>query len=468
MRRRAGRRSAIFVGVTVGALASPGVAVAHPIGGRADLPVPAGLFGLVIGMALVATFVGLTLRWTEPRLQQPRPPRINRSAMVRWLVVVFRVAGLSGLAVVVGAGFLDANVTPLNIASVLVFVYFWLVVPFGAVFIGDWWRWLSPWRTLSMWLNRNVPERPHLVERFGVWPAALTLLVFSWMTLVSPAAAQPQSLALAAVVYTALVVLAGRLVGVATGLRLVDAFHTSNALAGAVAPIDLDIPAPVDATGPTPAGEHEQGAIVRRGWLRGLPQVPEWPGLPAFVITMIGVVAYDGLTGNEMWIDLTGDLRHETWFATMSLVAVVVVLGGIYAAISAWAAHLVGGDQTARQVVRRFAHVLVPVALAFMVSHYLTVVLYEGQILISTASDPIGRGWDLFGTADWKMNLFLSPTVVWYLQVAAMAVGQTAAMVLSHDRALADYDGEDSTRIQYALLSFIVGLSSLGLFLLAG
>jgi hypothetical protein len=183
---------------------------------------------------------------------------------------------------------------------------------------------------------------------------------------------------------------------------------------------------------------------------------------------MIGVVAYDGLTGTELWIEGLGDLRHEQWLSTLALIGAVVVVGALYAGAAAWGSRLVGGGRTPAGIARRFAHILVPVALAYALAHYVSLVLYEGQLLISTASDPLGRGWDLFGTADREVAFFMSSEVIWYLQVAAMVAGQTAALILSHDRALADLGSEGATRIQYAMLTLVVALTSLGLFLLSG
>ena len=41
-----------------------------------------------------------------------------------------------------------------------------------------------------------------------------------------------------------------------------------------------------------------------------------------------------------------------------------------------------------------------PIALVYVAAHYLTFLLFEGQAIVYLASDPFGRGWDLFGTAD--------------------------------------------------------------------
>lgn len=453
--------------VAVAGLASvPAPALAHGIGGRADLPVPVSYFAAGAGIAIVVSFVLLSALWTAPRLQEMTERAVTSAPWVRLTASVLRLVGLVGLATVAIAGLFDGSVGPLNVAPVLVFVYFWLVVPFLAALVGDLWRWMSPWGTLSRWINRRRPERGDLVARLGIWPATVALLSFTWLELVYVDAGNPRALGVAALVYAAIVLVTGWFAGPASGLRLADAFHTYNGLFGAIAPVALV---------PDGAGTAK---VVHRGWLRGLPSFPEWPGLASFVVTMIGTVTYDGLSGTELWADLVGDLRREMWFGTLALIGSVVVIGAAYLAACVVAARLgrasrshrgaAGRDPTASLVARRFAHTLVPIALAYAVAHYLTLVLFEGQLLFAAVSDPLGRGWDLFGTADRAVTFWLSPEVVWYLQVAAIVGGHVLGVVLAHDRALTDFGGDVAVRTQYAMLALMVALTSLGLFVLAG
>ena len=58
-----------------------------------------------------------------------------------------------------------------------------------------------------------------------------------------------------------------------------------------------------------------------------------------------------------------------------------------------------------RSLVPDFVLPLVPIAAAYLMAHYFTLFLTQGQFIITLASDPFGRGWDLFGTADFAPNL---------------------------------------------------------------
>ncbi len=449
--------------ISVGMMLLPAAAHAHGIGGRADLPVPVSYFAVGAGLVIVLTFVMLSAMWTEPRLQDGPRQRAVRSKGLTRLVKGLEAVGLAGFTIVLVAGFADGTASPLNIAPVTVFVFFWLVVPFVGAVVGDWWHWMNPWATLSRRINRHRPERADLLSRFGVWPATALFIAFTWLELVSPDSGNPTTLATATLVYTIVVLAVGFVTGPNTGLRLAEAFHTYNQLTASIAPYDL---VPDDAVGAATATVRP--GIGHRGWLRALPVLPEWPGLAGFVTAMIGTVTYDGLSSTELWIDLFPDLRREVWFGTVALLAVVAVIGGLYWAASRVAAGMAGSPWTARRVAMRFAHTLVPIGFAYALAHYLTLVLFEGQLLLSAASDPFGYGWDLFGTADWSVSFFLSPEVVWYFQVITIVVGHVAGVVLAHDRALADFGDELAVRTQYAMLALMVALTSLGLFVLAG
>ncbi len=63
-------------------------------------------------------------------------------------------------------------------------------------------------------------------------------------------------------------------------------------------------------------------------------------------------------------------------------------------------------------------HSLVPIALVYVAAHYLTFLIFEGQAISYLASDPLGQGWDLFGTASNAIDYgVLSQENAWYLEV---------------------------------------------------
>jgi hypothetical protein len=129
----------------------------------------------------------------------------------------------------------------------------------------------------------------------------------------------------------------------------------------------------------------------------------------------------------------------------------------------------VGTGHETTELARRFVHSLVPIALAYVVAHYFSLLAYQGEAVAYLASDPLGDGSDLFGTAGQTVDYtVITATGIWYVQVAALVVGHVAGLTLAHDRALVVYDRvRDATRSQYWMLAVMVGFTSLGLWLLS-
>jgi hypothetical protein len=425
--------------------------LAHGIGGRLDLPVPVSYFAAGAAVVLIVSFVALAILWPRPRLQDG--PRTGRGVAipVKWASAV----GVGGLLLAIVAG-VTALLAPAagarNIAPVLLWVGFWLAFPFLGAVAGNLYAHLNPWRAIARWLGIGNRPRPELVGRLGVWPAAVALLAFTWMELVYPDSAMPATVGVAAVAYTGYLLVLMASFGREQALTAADAFTPYNRLISSL----------------SPWGRTAEGRVYYRGWLRALPVIPEWRGLAAFVVVMIGSVTYDGLSGTGWWSTATGAFGATVAGGTVLLVGVCLLVGAAYYLACLVATRMGKGRRPVGAVAGRFAHTLVPIALAYAVAHYFTLVVFEGQQLISAASDPFGLGWDLFGTRDYKINFFLGPVVVWYVQVGAIVGGHVLGVILAHDRALHDFPGPGAVRSQYAMLVLMVLLTILGLYVLSG
>jgi hypothetical protein len=432
---------------------NPAPILAHGIGGRLDLPVPTSFFVAGAGVVLVVSFVALALLWPRPRLQGGPVDRPINLPLAGPLWAAGRVLGVAGLLLVIVAGLTavlaGTDVSGArNIAPVLVWVGFWLLVPFLGAVVGNLYSSLNPWRTLAGWSGVGDNERPHLIGQIGIWPGVVALVAFTWMELVWPDSAAPGSLAIAALLYTTYLFLMMGFWGRETALTSADAFTSYNRMLSSISPF----------------GRSAKGRLMWRGWLRALPVLPEWKGLWAFVVAMIGTVSFDGFSATEWY---RSGLGNSMLLGTAGLLAVVLIIAGGYW-LACWGASRLGGGLSTTKVAARFAHTLVPIALAYAFAHYFTLILFEGQQVISAISDPFGLGWDLFGTRGYRVNFFLGPEPVWYIQVGVIIAGHVAGVVLAHDRALADFAGAAAVRSQYAMLILMVFLTGLGLVILAG
>jgi hypothetical protein len=434
--------------------------LAHGLGGRVDLPVPRGLFVFGAVTALIVSFVALAVLWPEPRLEKrrPRPIRaawlrsVMSSAVLGWVV---RAAGLVVFGVTTLAAFRPVGPTD-TIAPAMVFIWFWVGLAILQAVFGNVWAALSPWDTLGRLLQLDPPAyRPPRTypKALGRWPAAVLLFGFVWFELASPLPDEPRALGIAIVAYTAITVAGMAAFGRAAWLGNGEAFGVYFGLLGRISPLVRD----------------DEGLLAIRPVLSGLPHVEPRPGLLALIVVALGSTTFDGLSRTTWWLDTTASLTQGATVAaaTAGLLGTILAVAAVYSGAMAVAAGVV--EASWHPLAVRFAHSLVPIVLAYVVAHYFSFLLIEGQIGLNRISDPLGLGWNLFGTAGWRVNLtIVSATTTWYVQVAAIVLGHIGGVVLAHDRAIALFDRSRAIRTQYALLVAMVLFTATGLLILSG
>jgi hypothetical protein len=94
------------------------------------------------------------------------------------------------------------------------------------------------------------------------------------------------------------------------------------------------------------------------------------------------------------------------------------------------------GRRSARDMAQSFALTLVPIAIAYHLAHYLAYLLTQGQYVVPLASDPFGYGWNLVGTAGYRVNIaVVGARFAWYAAVTSIIFGHIAAVYLADVRA---------------------------------
>ena len=88
----------------------------------------------------------------------------------------------------------------------------------------------------------------------------------------------------------------------------------------------------------------------------------------------------------------------------------VLVVGVVFSAALAVARRLGRADASFGDAILPS---LVPVAFAYVVAHYFSLFVYQGQFAVPLLSDPFGKGWNVIGTANFHPNLrLLTPSFV--------------------------------------------------------
>jgi len=207
----------------------PQAAGAHGIGGRSDLPVPLEYFLVGGGVVLLLSFGALAVLWPSPRLQDGPRQRGAGWAVPGWVSAAAAGVGLFGLGLVVAAGLFGDPSARSNVAPVAVWVVAWLVLPFAAALLGNFWSVVSPWRTIGRLARLDGRAGPGFL---GVWPAAGLFVAITWMELVYPRSGEPGALGAAAVVYAALILGLALRVGIDRAVASSAADRTGGSVGG--------------------------------------------------------------------------------------------------------------------------------------------------------------------------------------------------------------------------------------------
>ena len=448
---------------------------AHGLVARADLPIPDWLFGWAAAIVLVVSFVALAVLWPEPKLEHerwwPLPGGLGRALASRPVEIACGVIGVFLLGLVVYAGLRGTQSPTANIGPTFVYVVFWVGLVPASVLVGDVFKAFNPWRTIGRavgWLaskaaGGGLPQPLGYPERLGHWPAVAGVFGFATLELVVAGHDKPDDVAIATLVYSALRFVAMALYGVDTWIARGEAFSVYFNLFSRLS-----------------AFETRDRVVGVRRPLSGVAAFRPGPGTVVLLAVMIGSVTFDGAAEAPIWTGIAPDISNFfkniglspehalelTFF--IGLTATITLVYGFYR-LGVVGARSVGGGFTTERLARAFVHSLVPIALAYVAAHYFTFLLFQGQAVSYLASDPLGDGANLFGTARDQINYALiGANGTWYWQVAFVVGGHVTALTLAHDRALVLYDrAQLAVRSQYWMLAVMVGFTSLALWLLS-
>ena len=222
----------------------------------------------------------------------------------------------------------------------------------------------------------------------GRWPAAIGILGFAFVELAYRNRDDPSQLAIMALVY-AVVMLAGMAwFGIETWSERADPFGVYFGLFARLSPFT-----------------RRDGVLQRRPPLSGAPAArASWPGTIALLAVAIGSTTFDGFSNGAVWRSLAPHI--ESLFSHLGAgpqapapVGVADRPGRLRAARRrllparhprAWSR--VGEGHTATELARRFAHTLIPIAFAYALAHYFSLLVFQGQGAIHLISDPLGHG----------------------------------------------------------------------------
>ncbi|MDX6608659.1 MAG: hypothetical protein QOF85_584 [Solirubrobacterales bacterium] len=455
--------------------------VAHALVARKDLPVPAWLFAWGASIVLIVSFFAFSAAWRKPRFEEERWRPLS-AAFSRVLLgipvqVLCGAIGVFLLGLSIYAGLQGTEAPDRNFALTFLFVTAWLGFPVFSVFFGDVFRPFNPWRAVGRLIGGAFtlvagqrPAHMRYPELLGRWPAAIGLLAVVWLEVVYGASGgvavglSPHAAAVAALLYSFYTLAMMAVFGVEKWCERGEIFAVYFGMFSQLGVFGL-----------------KDGRLGRRLPLAASTHWATAPGSAAVVIASIASTSFDGAQEGALkgaivqtfeWLSETGlSLTTSLRLADTIFMAICFAGVGLVYMIGVRGMATVRGAPPLSKLRAGFAHTLIPIAFAYLVAHYFSLVVFQEQAQFTyLLSDPLGTATtDLFGTASGGIDFkLLSANAIWYVQVGALVIGHVVGLALAHDRAIASWgDYRQAARSQYWMLAVMVAFTCFGLYLLS-
>lgn len=420
-------------------LTLPQVVLAHTLNERYQSPLPLVAYVGGAALAVAMSFAFVILRNPPaPRDDAATEPRV----VPAWLRLGLRGLGLLAwlwiVAQTVVGGSGDGDV-----ASLFLWVYGFVGLALVSAVVGPAWAWLDPFASihellsgLGARLGISTGQSADYPSRVGRWPAVIGFAVIVWLELVAHLEGG-RSLGLFLIGYTVFTVAAMSYFGRETWRAKGETFSVWFDVLGRLAPFALD-------------GQPKEGRLRRRPFASGLLSTPWSTAEVTLVGLATGAIIFDGLSQTKIYFDLFVASGALSPAVVRESITAVVFLGAVVATF------LIVARRLGSAVIGAG---LLPVAVGYLVAHYLAYMLVDGQRIIAALNDPLLRGSNLLplDLGFWKPTLFLPTSVLWSIQLAAVVGGHILGAWSGHAAMARRESGRTLTaQLQLAVLMVIL------------
>ena len=155
------------------------------------------------------------------------------------------------------------------------------------------------------------------------------------------------------------------------------------------------------------------------------------------VVTLLALTSFHGFTMTPIWTRFNQWLRVETGLGPTVVFTVLMGLMILLPMLAFWASASLSKAWTrdrsvsVRKIFRAYAYSLIPVALFYHLAHNSMHFFLEAGSLIPLLSDPLGKGWDLFGTARQSYGPLLSLQSIWWMQIIFIVIGHVYGVLVA-------------------------------------
>jgi len=510
---------------------------AHGFGERYDLPIPLNYFLLGAAATVAVSFVviGWFMRQGGDDFGYMRINLWSNVAFRLLARILGRLTGLLSvllLVLTVTAGLYGTGDALDNFTPTFVWIIWWVGVGYIVALIGNVWAIANPWQVVFEWYEKvfckdGYLRRPPLSwpSSLDSWPALAGFLLFAWIENAYPGSSRPFTLSVLVLIYSAYTWCGMFLFGKYTWLKKGDPFAVLFALFARFSPTetrilknseyvdicslcesgcssDRDLLDCVDCyecwelSGDFD-GSSELRQLSIRPWAVGLSRGESVStALVAFHITALATVTFDGFSETSAWVAVQNALwplidplpgAAAATIESLGTLFIPAGFAGVYIIVCGSVSKMSGYSLKKPEVARKFVFSLVPIALAYNLSHYISFLLITGQQVVPLISNPFGCGlgdwtgfvcmngvfpgfeWNLFGTMGYKPNIgLIDARFAWIVSVTALVLGHIISVFTAHVIALRSIRSHNiAVRSQYPMLFLMIFYTAVSLWIIA-
>lgn len=446
----------------------PAPTFAHAFGQIYVLPIPAWLYLYAGGAAVTVSFMLIAYFVTTQKQQLSYPAfdlskyRILTLLTSDTLKTILQSLSVLIATVAILAGFLGSPNTTENLEPAVFWIFTLLGVTYLSAVVGNIWSTISPFKIIADFFDLKKSKFSY-PPKLGYIPALVFYFATIWLELLSHGiGTNPLYLAKILIGYTALTLIGSYFFGKDLWFKYFDFFSVFFGLIVKISPF-----------------EKKDGKLYLRPPFVGLLKINVTHfSLLLFILFMLSSTAFDGFHSTRSWLKIyitflplervVGDNFLQI-FETIILFLSPLFFFTLYILAIGIMKPLVKTSHSLKSLALLFAPSLIPIALAYNIAHYYTLLLIQGQTTIAHASDPFNFGWNLFGTVNFVPNIgIVGASFVWHSQVATIIIGHIAAVYLAHVISLNVFLSHKKAIVsQIPMLFLMVAYTMTGLWILS-
>jgi len=403
--------------------------VNHGVVNVGDLPIPFDMVLNASALVVVITFVYLKISWKESIVVPSKEIFKDRPN------IIGKIFGATILFFLIAPGIIGNESSKTSVTPLILWVFLWIGVPTLGLLFGDVYAKFNPLNLVK--ISSNEPR--------SVYISCFLFLSLTWFELVWREPGNPLNIASVFIILF-------------VGVNLIRYFYKKSIIE--VDPLLL---------------LHYLYSKLKlfnskpyfRSLINNIGNLAKLNGIEYFILLMIGTVTYDGLRETTFWYNQFGEQINNIWFSTIMFLSMNLGTIIFYRFACYFAIKVGGSELKLNEVSKLFGHTMLPIAFAYHITHYLTLLLFETQTFIYRLNDPIGTGLNLFNVQEPEINYFIEPIIIWGIQVAVTLLGHMLSVVLAHDLAVKLFGHQQSDKTQYIFLFITVALTLQALFVLS-